>query len=172
MAFGPTPERPVRITPWGDGDAAEETFSLEALAEAVERAQEVDLLDENLRRLLTAGSSLGGARPKGSTELDGQPWIAKFPARDDTFPVCRIELATMRLAAECGLDVPPLNVSRGLRPRHLSHPTLRPAPERQCARSHAFRIRPDTCLAPMNATSDDIATPISQRPFANTALTQ
>jgi serine/threonine-protein kinase HipA len=109
LAFGPTPERPVRITPWGDGDAAGETFSLEALAEAVERAQEVDLLDENLRRLLTAGSSLGGARPKGSTELDGQPWIAKFPARDDTFPVCRIELATMRLAAECGLDVPPLN---------------------------------------------------------------
>ena len=108
LAFGPTPARPVRITPWGDGDAPGETFSLEALAEAVERVQEVDLLDENLRRLLTAGSSLGGARPKGSTELDGQSWIAKFPARNDTFPVCRIELATMRLAAECGLDVPPL----------------------------------------------------------------
>jgi serine/threonine-protein kinase HipA len=108
LAFGPTPERPARITPWGDGDAPGETFSLEALAEAVERVQEVDLLDENLRRLLTAGSSLGGARPKGATELDGQPWIAKFPARDDIYPICKIELATMRLAAECGLDVPPL----------------------------------------------------------------
>jgi serine/threonine-protein kinase HipA len=109
LAFGPTPERPVRITPWGDGDAPGETFSLEALAEAVERVQDVDHLDENLRRLLTAGSSLGGARPKGVTELDGRPWIAKFPARGDTYPVCRIELATMRLAAECGLDVPPLD---------------------------------------------------------------
>lgn len=108
LAFGPTPARPVRITPWSGGDAPGETFSLEALAEAVERVQDVERLDETLRRLLTAGSSLGGARPKGSTELDGHPWIAKFPARNDTFPVCRIELATMRLAAECGLDVPSL----------------------------------------------------------------
>jgi hypothetical protein len=73
LAFSPTPERPVRLTRWGDGDAAGEIFSLEAFAEAVERAQEVDQLDENLRRLLTAGSSLGGARPKGSTELNANP---------------------------------------------------------------------------------------------------
>ncbi|WP_454762341.1 type II toxin-antitoxin system HipA family toxin [Caulobacter segnis] len=82
------------------------------MAEAAERAQHVDQLDENLRRLLTAGSSLGGARPKAATDIDGQPWIAKFPARNDHFPECRVELATMRLAAACGLDVPNLAFER------------------------------------------------------------
>ena len=42
LAFGPTPERPQRTTPWGDGDAPGEHFTLEELAEAAERAQHVD----------------------------------------------------------------------------------------------------------------------------------
>lgn len=109
LAFGPTPQRPARITPWGEGDAPGEHFTLAELAAAAERAQHVDELDENLRRLLTAGSSLGGARPKAATEIGTQPWIAKFQARNDSFPECRVELATMRLATECGLDVPALN---------------------------------------------------------------
>lgn len=109
LAFGPTAERPRRITPWGDGDAAGERFDLDELVVAAERAQHVDKLDDKLRPLLTAGSSLGGARPKAATDIEGQPWIAKFPARNDTFPECRVELATMRLAARCGLDVPELS---------------------------------------------------------------
>jgi serine/threonine-protein kinase HipA len=109
LAFGPTPQRPERLTPWGEGAVLGEHFSLEELAAAVERVQSVDELDDNLRRLLTAGSSLGGARPKAATELDGQAWIAKFPANDDVYPICRIELAAMRLAERCGLDVPPLD---------------------------------------------------------------
>lgn len=108
LAFGPTPDRPQRITPWGSGDAPGEHFTLAELAEAAERVQHAEELDENLRRLLTAGSSLGGARPKASTELSGQPWIAKFAASNDSFPECRVELATMRLAAACGLNVPSL----------------------------------------------------------------
>ena len=108
LAFGPTPDEPERITPWGDGDVAGERFTLAELSAAADRAQHVDELDETLRRLLTAGSSLGGARPKAATEIDDQPWIAKFQARNDSFPVCRVELATMRLATECGLNVPEL----------------------------------------------------------------
>ena len=108
LAFGPTPVGPQRITPWGDGDMPGEHFTLAELAEAAERAQHVEQLDENIRILLTAGSSLGGARPKAATDIDGRPWIAKFAARTDTFPECRVELATMRLAAACGLDVPAL----------------------------------------------------------------
>jgi serine/threonine-protein kinase HipA len=65
-------------------------------------------MDDNLLRLLTAGSSLGGARPKAATVVEGQPWIAKFPANDDICPMCRVELAAMRLARRCGLDVPNL----------------------------------------------------------------
>ncbi len=109
LAFGPTPEAPQRLTPWGEGDAPGEHFTLEELSAATERVQSVDELDDNLRRLLTAGSSLGGARPKAATDIAGRPWIAKFPANDDIYPICRIELATMRLAKRCGLDVPSLD---------------------------------------------------------------
>lgn len=109
LAFGPTSAQPERITPWGGGPAPGEEFTLVELAEAAERAQHVDELDENLRALLAAGSSLGGARPKAATKIGDQPWIAKFQKRGDSFPECRVELATMRLASECGLDVPPLD---------------------------------------------------------------
>ncbi len=109
IAFGPTSAQPERITPWGGGPAPGEEFTLAELAEAAERAQHVDELDENLRALLAAGSSLGGARPKAATKIGDQPWIAKFQKRGDSFPECRVELATMRLASECGLDVPPLD---------------------------------------------------------------
>ena len=109
LAFGSTSAQPERITPWGGGSAPGEEFTLAELAEAAERAQHVDELDENLRALLAAGSSLGGARPKAATKIGDQPWIAKFQKRGDSFPECRVELATMRLASECGLDVPPLD---------------------------------------------------------------
>ena len=109
LVFGPTSAQPERITPWGGGSAPGEEFTLAELAEAAERAQHVDELDENLRALLAAGSSLGGARPKAATKIGDQPWIAKFQKRGDSFPECRVELATMRLASECGLDVPPLD---------------------------------------------------------------
>lgn len=107
LAFGPTTERPRRITPWDGEEAADDFFALEELSRAVSEAQQVEQLSEPLRRLLTAGSSLGGARPKGVTRRDdGSEWIAKFPARADAVPECRIEYATMRLAALLDLDVP------------------------------------------------------------------
>lgn len=110
LAFGPTPEKPERVRPWGIEDPPGEHFALEDLAEAAERVQDVDELDDDLRILLAAGSPLGGARPKAVTDLGGQLWIAKFPARDDPVPICKIEYGTMRLAVECGLDVPDLGL--------------------------------------------------------------
>ena len=107
LAFGPDPTGgPKRITPWGEGEAAGERLALAVLADAVERVQSVDRLDPDLRRLIEAGSSLGGARPKAATEHHGAPWIAKFSTKDDSYAVCRTELAVMRLAGESGLDVP------------------------------------------------------------------
>jgi serine/threonine-protein kinase HipA len=110
LAFGPTPERPARQAPWGDADAPGEHFDLATLLEASLRAQEVDQLDDNLRQLLTAGSSMGGARPKAATDIDGEAWIAKFPDRADVYPASKVEFATMRLAARCGLNVPALDL--------------------------------------------------------------
>jgi serine/threonine-protein kinase HipA len=110
LAFGPDPSGgPKRAAPWGDDEAVGESFDLAALAEAAERVQSVERLDSGLRRILLAGSSLGGARPKVAAEHRGVPWIAKFSAKDDTYPVCRAELAGMRLAHECGLNVPNLD---------------------------------------------------------------
>ncbi len=110
LAFGPDPTGgPKRVMPWGEDEPAGEHFDLAELAEAAERVQSVDRLDANLRRLLEAASSLGGARPKAATTHHGAPWIAKFSAKDDTYPVCRIELAVMRLAQHCDLDVPEID---------------------------------------------------------------
>jgi serine/threonine-protein kinase HipA len=110
LAFGPDPTGgPKRIAPWGEEEPVGEHFDLAELAEAAERVQSVDRLDPNLRRLLEAGSSLGGARPKAATTHHGVPWIAKFSAKDDTYPVCRTELAVMRLAQHCELNVPDID---------------------------------------------------------------
>lgn len=63
-------------------------------------------IDERLRVLLEQGSSLGGARPKCTIELDGELWLAKFPSRNDQISIPRLEFATMKLAETCGLNVP------------------------------------------------------------------
>ncbi len=110
LAFGPDPTGgPRRIVPWGDGDLPGENLDLAALSEAIERAQSVEELTPELRRIVEAGSSLGGARPKVATTHRGAPWIAKFSAKDDPYPVCRTEIAIMRLAKQCGLNVPDLD---------------------------------------------------------------
>ena len=111
LAFGPDPTGgPRRIVPWRDGDPAGEKLDLAALSEAIERAQSVDAPTPDLRRILEAGSSLGGARPKVAATHRGAPWIAKLSAKDDSYPVCRTELAVMRLAKQCGLVVPDIDL--------------------------------------------------------------
>lgn len=75
------------------------------LAQAAER-DEVPLVD--LKRLLRAGSSLGGARPKAHVRTaDGRVAIAKFPsAAHDTWNVMAWEKVMLDLAAEAGVRVP------------------------------------------------------------------
>ena len=77
---------------------------LRMLAHQFERDPE--LAEEAVRDLAGVAGSLGGARPKASVEGDGQLWIAKFTSRDDQRAVERAEIATLRLAARCGLRVP------------------------------------------------------------------
>ncbi|WP_409485440.1 type II toxin-antitoxin system HipA family toxin [Arsenicicoccus dermatophilus] len=70
-------------------------------------ADEADLSD--LRRLVGAGSSLGGARPKAHVRLPGGAvGIAKFPAAlHDDWNVMAWEKVTLDLAAAAGITVPP-----------------------------------------------------------------
>ena len=77
--------------------------------------QELDTasdLPEEHRRFLLRGSSLGGARPKATTAMDGKQWIAKFSRSGDHFPICRAEYATMMLASKVGLNVPPVRLKK------------------------------------------------------------
>src|SRR5659263_406871 len=62
----------------------------------------------DLRRLVRAGSSLGGARPKVHVlDTNGRVAIAKFPsANQDTWNVMAWEKVALDLAAKAGIDVP------------------------------------------------------------------
>lgn len=60
---------------------------------------------QTVSRLLHAGSSMGGARPKASIIHDGTHYLAKFNQRSDTLNVCRCEHAAMTLAGKLGVHV-------------------------------------------------------------------
>jgi serine/threonine-protein kinase HipA len=74
---------------------------LRALAQRFER--DPGGAEEEARDLAGVAGSLGGARPKANVEGDGHLWIAKFTSAQDTRPVERVEVATLKLAARCGL---------------------------------------------------------------------
>ncbi|GAB3816912.1 HipA domain-containing protein [Kribbella italica] len=60
-----------------------------------------------IRRLVRAGSSLGGARPKAHVRTDdGTIAIAKFPSRADSWNVMAWEKIAFDLAAAAGIPVP------------------------------------------------------------------
>jgi len=77
---------------------------LQAIAASIERGGEVS--SEALRQMAGAGGSIGGARPKANVLDDDQLWIAKFSSAGDASPVERIEVATLKLAREVGLNAP------------------------------------------------------------------
>lgn len=62
--------------------------------------------EKQARDLAGIAGSLGGARPKANVEGDDHLWIAKFTSTNDTKPVERAEVATLKLAARTGLRVP------------------------------------------------------------------
>jgi serine/threonine-protein kinase HipA len=63
-------------------------------------------VDQNIRKYLNTGSSVGGARPKALIEYKNRPHIAKFKSPDDIWDEPTVEYASMTLAAKAGLDVP------------------------------------------------------------------
>ncbi|WP_299771804.1 type II toxin-antitoxin system HipA family toxin [uncultured Tateyamaria sp.] len=76
---------------------------LRALAQRFE--QDPGGAEEEARDLAGVAGSLGGARPKANVEGDAHLWIAKFTSAQDTKPVERAEVATLKLARMCGLRV-------------------------------------------------------------------
>ena len=116
LAFGPDLNGPRRVVPWAQEatDLAGEKLDLPEMMEAVRELDSTHDLPTEHRRFLLRGSSLGGARPKATSDFDGKQWIAKFSRAEDRYPVCRAEQAAMTLASHLGLDVPPVRLEKVL----------------------------------------------------------
>lgn len=89
------------------------TGSVHALAylmEAAERIEAGEDIPANLESIFMDGSALGGARPKASVrDESGSLWLAKFQSKNDAFDIPAVECASLVLAREAGLNVPPVN---------------------------------------------------------------
>ena len=78
---------------------------VEAIAQLVRQIANGEPIDPQQKRLIAAGASLGGARPKALLNLEGQPWVLKFAEADELVDTPLIEHATMTLAAKAGIRV-------------------------------------------------------------------
>jgi serine/threonine-protein kinase HipA len=81
---------------------------LPILLDIVARVERDSANYEELRQLLRAGSSLGGARPKAHVlDTQGRIAIAKFPSESsDTWNVVAWEKTALDLARDAGIEVP------------------------------------------------------------------
>lgn len=114
LAFGPDLSGPRRVLQWTEDRFDGEVLDLAGMLTAVRELDDAEELPPEHRHFLLRGSSLGGARPKATTEHKGRQWIAKFGRTSDRYPVCRAEYIAMTLATEVGLDVPPVHLEKVL----------------------------------------------------------
>jgi serine/threonine-protein kinase HipA len=90
------------------GEPVPPLISLPRLLSATDRIERDEETEEDLLLVLAPGTSLGGARPKATIQdADGRLLIAKFPKRDDDWPIPSWEAVLLKLAGDAGLDVPP-----------------------------------------------------------------
>lgn len=67
--------------------------------ELIRKVQENEPIPSDLKRLVSPGATLGGARPKGLLNMDGEQWVIKF-SDGEPADTPLIEHATMTLAQE------------------------------------------------------------------------
>ena len=80
-----------------------ELRELRGLASAAGMGLEMTASDRD--RLLGSAGALGGTRPKASVrDENGELAIAKFTSENDTMPIERAEVATLKLARAAGID--------------------------------------------------------------------
>lgn len=90
------------------GEPVPPLISLPRLLSATDRIERDEETEEDLLLVLAPGTSLGGARPKATIrDADDRLLIAKFPKRDDDWPIPTWEAVLLKLAEQAGLDVPP-----------------------------------------------------------------
>ena len=105
LGFGESPTSGVGVWDGHKFIPADDWFpDITLVQRAVDHADNPD--DPDFRKFLEYGPSIGGARPKGTVIWHGSLYLAKFSLSSDGWDICRAEYATMRLAAECGINVP------------------------------------------------------------------
>lgn len=77
----------------------------QAVHDLVRRVEAGEPVEEPLRRLVSPGATLGGAKPKALIELEGTAWIVKFGEAGEPTDSPLIEHAAMTLAARAGIAV-------------------------------------------------------------------
>ncbi len=99
---GKVPPAPVR--------KFNQTVQLQNLIAAAHKLEQDQPIDEAEKALLIEGGTLGGARPKTVVERGRKLWLAKFPSSGDRHNFSKIEYATMKLAKDCGLRIPEIDL--------------------------------------------------------------
>lgn len=89
------------------GEPVPPLITLPRLLSATDRIERDKETEEDLLLVLAPGTSLGGARPKATVrDTDGRLMVAKFPKRDDDWPVTRWEAMLLTLARQAGMTIP------------------------------------------------------------------
>lgn len=100
----------------GAGRRVPPLLELPRLLSATQRVIEDKESDADLQLVLAPGTSLGGARPKASVrDQDGELLVAKFPRKDDDWPVTRWEATALALAEVAKVSVPEWRLESVLR---------------------------------------------------------
>jgi serine/threonine-protein kinase HipA len=124
-------------------------LELPRLLSAATRITEDRETDDDLQLVLAPGTSLGGARPKASVrDNDGHLLVAKFPRKDDEWPVTRWEMTALALAKGAGIAVPDARLQLVAR-----RPVLM---LRRFDRAGALRIPFMSALTALSASDHDV----------------
>jgi serine/threonine-protein kinase HipA len=83
----------------------------EAIFELVRKVLDNEPVEPALKRLISPGVTLGGARPKALLDIDGDQWVVKF-ADGEALDLPLVEHATMTLAARADIRVAPTRAIR------------------------------------------------------------
>lgn len=86
---------------------------LQQAAKMLENDEDSEIVKKYLAILMAPGSSLGGARPKANIlDENKEPWIAKFPSKNDTIDKAAWEMLAYELAINAGIEMAPSRIER------------------------------------------------------------
>jgi serine/threonine-protein kinase HipA len=92
---------------------------LQHCAKELEMSDDISTTNQWLDLLIAPGSSLGGARPKANIlDGNGNPWIAKFPSKNDGLDKAAWEYVAYCLAIKSGIIMAPCKIEEIMGPYH------------------------------------------------------